>query len=90
MLDANQDEDEGDNDEFHSDPNFVYDGNLFECFQTEKGLHFIYVNARSLRHKTSELAIVAEKSEAAVIAVSETWFDDSMTDSEVSIPGYNV
>ena len=61
--------------------------NLFECFN-RKGLHFIHINARSLFHKISELKILAQKSHAAVICVTESWLNDSYPDASVSIDGY--
>ena len=63
------------------------DSNLFECFQ-RKGLHFIHINVRSLVHKISELRLIATKTRAAVISISETWLDDSVSDSEISISNY--
>ena len=38
--------------------------------------------------KISELRSLAVKTNAAVICLSETWLDDSITDSEISIDGY--
>jgi hypothetical protein len=61
----------------------------FECFNL-KGLHFIHLNARSLLPKIPELRIIANKSKASVIAISETWIDNSVTDSEISIENYCV
>lgn len=55
-----------------------------------KGIHFIHINARSIRHKMTDLKIIAEKSKAGIIAISESWFDSSITDAEVSMPGYNL
>lgn len=62
---------------------------IFNCFKS-KGLHFLHVNARSLIPKLSELKILVNKSKAAVLAISETWLDNSVTDSEINIPGYSV
>lgn len=36
-----------------------------------------------------ELRIIASKSKASVIAVSETWIENSVTDSEISIKGHH-
>ena len=62
---------------------------FYECFK-KKGLHFVHVNARSILPKISELRLIAANSKAAVIGVSETWLDDSVNDSEVSIDNYNI
>ncbi len=66
-----------------------YEDSHFECFD-RKGLHCIHINARSLLPKMSELRIIAHRTRAAVIAVSETWLDESVTDQEVKIDGYVV
>ena len=66
-----------------------YEEDNFDCFK-RKGLHCIHINARSMLPKLSELRILAAKSKAAVIAVSETWLDETVTDQEVSIHGYVV
>ena len=65
------------------------DQNMYEHFKN-KGLHFIHVNARSLYNKMSEIRHISGKTNAAVIAITETWFNDSHTDTEVGIIGYNI
>jgi len=55
-----------------------------------KGLHFIHCNSRSLLPKMTELRIIALRTKAAVISVTETWLDESVTNSEISIDGYCV
>ena len=62
---------------------------LNECF-TRKGMHFLHLNSRSLLPKISEIRLLAEKSRAAVIAITETWLDNTISDSEVSIDGYSL
>ena len=64
-------------------------GDQFQQFQ-RKGMHIIHLNARSLVNKMPELKIIAQKTRAAVIGISETWFDDSITDAEIAINGYSV
>ena len=59
----------------------------FTCFR-RKGLHFIHLNVRSLISKISELRYIAVKTNAAVICLSETWLDDSVSDGEISIDRY--
>ena len=61
----------------------------FDCFK-RKGLHFIHINARSLYPKLSELDIIAKKSRAAVIGVTESWLNESHTDESVKIEGYTL
>ena len=61
----------------------------WECFK-KKGLHFIHANTRSIFHKLPELKQIAEETQAAVIAITETWLDSSYPDASVSIDGYNI
>ncbi|KAK3085363.1 hypothetical protein FSP39_002164 [Pinctada imbricata] len=61
----------------------------FQCFK-RKGLHFLHLNARSLVNKISELQIIASESKAAIISVTESWLDDSVTNVEVNIDGYAI
>ena len=50
----------------------------------------MHLNARSLLPKLDELNVLASKTKAAVIGVSETWLDESVEDSEVELPGYSI
>ena len=50
----------------------------------------IHLNVRSLLTKVPEINIIAQKTRAAVIGISETWLDDSITDAEIAISGYSV
>ena len=59
------------------------------CFH-RKGLHFLGLNVRSLLPKLSELRILAAKAKPATLSLSETWLDETVTDSEVAIPGYSI
>jgi hypothetical protein len=38
----------------------------------------------------AELRIMAKESKAAVIAISETWLDSSVINSEIQIEGYSI
>ena len=40
--------------------------------------------------KLSELKLLAVRTKATIIALSETWLDDSVTDAEICIEGYSV
>ncbi|CAG2211418.1 unnamed protein product [Mytilus edulis] len=57
---------------------------LFRLFK-RKGLHFIQCNARSLLPKLSEIKIVAAKTKAAVISITESWLDNTVTNAEIHI-----
>ena len=65
------------------------DPDHFQCF-SRKGLHFLHINARSLLPKMSELRLIANKSCAAVISVTETWLDHSVSEGEITIDNYSV
>ena len=71
------------------DSDHVADSDFYECFK-RRGLHFLHINLRSMLSKISELRLIAQNSNAAVIGVSETWLDSSVRDSEISIPNYTV
>ena len=61
----------------------------FQCFDS-KGMHFLHMNARSLLPKLSELRQIATKSKAAVIAITESWLDSSVTNTELHIEGNSI
>ena len=53
-----------------------------------KGLHFVHLNIRSLPPSIDEIRTIATQTKAAVIALTETWLDDSVNDSELRINNY--
>ena len=61
----------------------------YDCFK-RKGLHFVHMNIRSLIPKISELRIFAAQSKPAVLALTETWLDETVLNSEVNIDGYTI
>ena len=54
------------------------------------GLHMIHSNINSVLSKIGELRVVAKKSKAAVIGVTESKLDATVLDGEVNIDGYEV
>ena len=66
-----------------------FNAERFECFK-KKGLHILHANARSIFHKLPELNLIAKESNAAIIAITETWLDVTYTDASVNIEGYNL
>ena len=48
-----------------------------------KTLHFLHLNANSILLKSDELKSIAENTEGAVIGITESKIDNSMSDSEV-------
>lgn len=75
----------------HEEKSFFkhFEDEKFDCFNL-KGMHFIHLNARSFLPKMAEMRIIASKSKTSLIAISETWIDNSVTDSEISIEGYHI
>ena len=61
----------------------------FDIFKN-KGLHMIHINARSLLPKMSEIRLLATRTKAAVISITESWLDESVTNAEVNIHDYRV
>ena len=55
-----------------------------------RGLHLIHLNINSLLSKIDELRAIAKKSRAAVIGITESKLDESVTDGEINIDGYEV
>ena len=55
-----------------------------------KGLRLFHLNIRSLRYKMDELRLFCDQHKPHVLAISETWLDDSFVDEEVSLQGYNL
>ena len=51
----------------------------FGCFR--KAFIFLYLNARSIIPKIEQLHLLAKLTNAAAIAVTETWLDDTVSDN---------
>ena len=56
----------------------------------KRGLNFIHLNVRSLLLKLDDIRLLARKTRAACIGISESWLDDSIFDSEIQIDNYNI
>lgn len=54
------------------------------------GLNVCHINAQSLKNKIDELRLTFENSLVDVICISESWFDDAIPDSLVSLNGYKL
>ena len=55
-----------------------------------KGLHFLHLNINSILPKLDELKTIAGNTKAAIIGITESKVDNSISDSEVQIPGYCI
>ena len=56
----------------------------------QRGLHFLHLNINSLLPKIDELRLIANKTNAAVIGISESKLDKSVLDGEVGIDGCEI
>ena len=72
-------------------PSYIATRNLsFNPSSQQTGLHIVHVNIRSLLPHLDELKLTILKLNPDVIAVSETWLDHSVMDSEIEIDGYQA
>ena len=55
-----------------------------------KGLRVFHLNIRSLRNKMDELQLFCDGNKPHVLSLNETWLDDSFSDSELCLPGYQL
>ena len=55
-----------------------------------KALHFSHININSLLPKIDEFPYIAKLSEAAVIVISESKFDESVLSSEIQVENYDL
>ena len=56
----------------------------------QKGLHFLHININSLLPKTDELKCIGNKAKAAIIGITESKLDHTITDFKANLPGYNI
>ena len=59
-------------------------------FSRKRGFKFALLNARSIVNKIDEIRLLLRDKPFQVFAVSESWLDSSILDSEVSVPGYTL
>ena len=55
-----------------------------------KSLSVIHVNTRSLLRHFDDIATLVANEHPHILALSETWLDDSVSDAEVLLPGYSL
>ena len=56
-----------------------YDTSEYMLFD-KRGLHFLHINTRSLLAHLEELRLIAKRTKAAYICITETWLDDTVSD----------
>ena len=61
----------------------------FEHFR-KRGLHFLHINVNSLLSKIDELRDVVGHTKPAILGITESKLDSSVSDQEVNISGYSI
>ena len=56
----------------------------------KRGLHLIYLNINSILSKIDELHVIAKKSRASVIGITDSKLDKTVLDEEINIDGYEL
>ena len=64
-------------------------GNIWEPFN-KKVLHFFHIKINSLLPKIDELKCIANKTNTAIIGITEPKLDHTVPDLEVSLSGYDI
>ena len=65
------------------------DLNHWKAFQC-KGLHFLHINVNNLLPNIDEAKLIANKSNATILGISETKLDKTIMNSELNIEGYDL
>ena len=63
--------------------------NKFEPFR-KGGLHFLHINVNSILSKIDELRDVVGHTKPAILGITESKLDSSVSDQEVNISGYSI
>lgn len=72
-------------------PRNTISGNENQQLQSPpNALSILYTNCRSVLPKLDHLRLLASTQNPHLIAVTETWLDDTISDNEVTIPGYQL
>ena len=53
-------------------------------------LQILYFNARSLVPKLDYLRVLCAAQLPDIVCITETWLDNSISDNELTIPGYCI
>ena len=72
--------------DIHPNPGPQLD-NLWTPFE-KSGLHFVHININSLLPKIDEIRSIAYNTNAAIIGITESKLDESVTNSEIDIDNY--
>ena len=56
----------------------------------KKGLKIVQLNTRSITNKLDQIRLMMHKKSMDILAITETWLDNSWIDNELVITGYNL
>ena len=78
----------------HPNPGFDPEVSLIQDRNTQtiskRKNMLVHLNARGLLQHIDELRLIFSKVFPPIIAITETWLDNSIEDSEIAIPNYSV
>lgn len=57
---------------------------------SKSAISFYYTNCRSLLPKIDELRMLAQTTQPDLLAMTETWLDQDIKQSELAIPSYSL
>ena len=77
--------------ESHNNPNLDTSSSTdnWKVFN-KRGLYLIHLNINSIVSKIDELRIIAKRSRASVIGITESKLDETILDEEINIDGYKL
>ena len=70
----------------NSDPSFASIPKIL----SQKGLHFLHANVRSLLPRISEVRHLLSRTRASIFVATETWLDSTLNNREVAVPDFEV
>jgi exonuclease III len=62
----------------------------YASLSSKRGLTFLNLNIRSLLPKLDDIHQLVHEINPEIVAITESWLDDGIEDSEVNIPNYNI
>ena len=71
-------------------PDPMYSTNLLTGIKNQKGIKIAHLNICSLYPKLDQLKLLLHDKILDILFISETWLNDTFSDSELLIPGYNL
>ena len=63
---------------------------VFNLQKKKKGLKIVQLNTRSITNKLDQIRLVMHKKSIEILAIRESWSDNSWTNNELVIKGYNL